>query len=229
MQSTSIDLSSLPEDLVRQLEYTVESYARKHNKLRSWQEVLDHGTDEEILEKAAGEVDKGAPISFARNYETNWKREIVPYNLQEHPRRPVIMRGAVYMCYVNHALSPNSINPNGWLIKVYNRALRMSKKTLVEWDDILEFTESLAAKIADKYAGASYHFWDYTQAPRCGDPDSHIVLMNGRWVFLRTEQYKNVRMFLKVINKTEDLERRMLLLKVARKERAIGIDPGKSR
>ena len=230
MLSSLTDLAALPDDLVRQLENTITDYERKQEKLRSWKEVLDHGTDEEILEKAQGERDKGAPITFARNYPkqefrtmADINREIAPYNMQGHPRRPVIMKGALYQRYIRYSLSEGRSAPNGWLIRVHARVVRMSKKTLVEWDEIMDFTREVAIRLAERHYGVTSHFWDYTR-PRSYEagPDKQLVLMSGRWVGLPYEQYKNVQMFQKVIRKTEKLEDRLALLRAARKERADG-------
>jgi hypothetical protein len=169
---------------------------------------------------AAAECREGTPISFARNYESNWHREIVPFHLQDHPRRPVIMRGALNVCYMNHSFSPNSISPNGWLFEVYKRALRMSKKTLIDWEEILDFTEELARDVAMRHPHTSYHFWQYTKVP--SDNGFVTVLMKGRWVFLDAEQYRNVSMMHKVIRKAEKLADRLTMLKQARKEQPRG-------
>jgi hypothetical protein len=230
MLSSSIDLAALPDDLVRDLERTIEAYDRRKNKLRSWQEVLDHGTDEEIMEKAQEECDKGAPITFARNYSeqssriaADLSREIVPYNMRDHPRRPVIMKGAVEIRYIRYSLSEGRSAPNGWLIRVHERAVRMSKKTLIEWDEIMDFTSKLAARFAERHYGITSHFWDYVRPRRYeARRNEQLVLMSGRWVSLPHEQYKNVQMFQKVIRKTEKLEDRLVLLRAARKERADG-------
>lgn len=230
MLSSLTDLAALPDDLVRDLERTIEAYDRKKNKLRSWQEVLDHGTDEEIMEKAQEECDKGAPITFARNYPRNGSplmtdlaREIVPYDMRSHPRRPVIMKGAVEICYRRFSLSEGRSAPNGWLIRVHERAVRMSKKTLIEWDEIMEFSSALATRLAERHYGVTSHFWDYIRPRRYeARRNEQLVLMSGRWVSLPYEQYKNVQMFQKVIRKTEKLEDRLELLRAARKERADG-------
>jgi len=220
MLSTSIDLTTLPGDLVSKLVSTIDLYERKETKVRSWEEVLDHGTDEEILAMAASECDKDTPISFARNYESNWDREIVPYHLQTHPRRPVIMRGALKVCYMNHSFSARGFSPNGWLFEVYKRALRMSKKTLIDWEEILDFTEELARDVAVRHSHVSYHFWQHVKVP--SDNGFVTVLMQGRWVMLDTEQYRNVAMMHKVIRKAEKLADRLTMLKQAKKERADG-------
>jgi hypothetical protein len=230
MLSSLTDLAALPDDLVRQLENTIEDYERRQNKLRSWREVLDHGTDEEIMEKAQGERDKGAPITFIRNYPRegclvmrDTTREIVPYDMRDHPRRPVIMRGALYQRYMRYSLTPNGVAPNGWLIRVFERALRMSKKTLIEWDEIMDFSSELASRFAGRHYGITSHFWDYIRPRRYeARRGEQLVLMSGRWVSLPHEQYRNVQMFQKVIRKTEKLEDRLALLRAARKERTGG-------
>jgi hypothetical protein len=230
MLSSLTDLAALPDDLVRDLERTIEAYDRKKNKLRSWQEVLDHGTDEEILKKAQEECDKGAPITFARNYPekssrimADLSREIVPYDMRSHPRRPVIMKGAVEIRYIRYSLSEGRSAPNGWLIRVHERAVRMSKKTLIEWQEIVDFSSEVAARLAERHYGITSHFWNYIRPRRYeARRNEQLVLMSGRWVSLPHEQYKNVQMFQKVIRKTEKLEDRLALLRAARKERADG-------
>jgi hypothetical protein len=230
MLSSLTDLAALPDDLVRDLERTIEAYDRKKNKLRSWQEVLDHGTDEEILEKAQEECDKGAPITFARNYSekssrimADLSREIVPYDMRSHPRRPVIMKGAVEIRYIRYSLSEGRSAPNGWLIRVHERAVRMSKKTLIEWQEIVDFSSEVAARLAERHYGITSHFWNYIRPRRYeARRNEQLVLMSGRWVSLPHEQYKNVQMFQKVIRKTQKLEDRLELLRAARKERADG-------
>jgi hypothetical protein len=230
MLSSLTDLAALPDDLVRDLERTIEAYDRKKNKLRSWQEVLDHGTDEEILKKAQEECDKGAPITFARNYSekssritADLSREIVPYDMRSHPRRPVIMKGAVEIRYIRYSLSEGRSAPNGWLIRVHERAVRMSKKTLIEWQEIVDFSSEVAARLAERHYGITSHFWNYIRPRRYeARRNEQLVLMSGRWVSLPHEQYKNVQMFQKVIRKTQKLEDRLELLRAARKERADG-------
>jgi hypothetical protein len=230
MLSSLTDLSALPDDLVRQLENTIANYEYRKNKLHSWREVLDHGTDEEILEKAQSECSEIAPITFARNYPkegcymmADLTREIVPHDMRGHPRRPVIMKGALYQRYRRYSLSTARSAPNGWLIRVHKRAVRMSKKTLTEWDEIIEFNNALAVRLAERHCGVTSHYWRYTSPPLYeAGRGKELVLMRGRWVGLPYEQYKNVQMFQKVIRKTEKLEDRLELLRAARKERADG-------
>lgn len=230
MLSSLTDLAALPDDLVRQLESTIEDYERRNNNLRSWQEVLDHGTDEEILEKAQRECSEIAPITLARNYPmdgcyvmADLAREIVPYNMRSHPRRPVIMKGARYQRYKRYSLSEGRSAPNGWLIRVHARAMRMSKKTLIEWEEISDFTREVALKLAERHYGITSRYWRYTTPPLYeAGLGKELVLMSGRWVGLPHAQYRNVQMFQKIIRKTEKLEDRLELLRAARKERADG-------
>jgi hypothetical protein len=232
MLSSLTDLSALPDDLVRQLESTIADYEYRKNKLHSWQEVLDHGTDEEILEKAQRECSEIAPITLARNYPrddcymmADLAREIVPYNMQGHPRRPVIMKGARYQRYKRYSLSEGRSAPNGWLIRVHARAMRMSKKTLIEWDEIIEFSSALAVRLAERHCGVTSRYWRHTNPPLYeAGRGKELVLMSGRWVGLPHAQYRNVQMFQKIIRKTEKLEDRLELLRAARKERADGKD-----
>jgi hypothetical protein len=231
MPLTSTDFTALPADLVRHLEGIIERHESKQSDLRSWQDLLDNGTDEEIMCKAQKVCGTKAPITFARNYSeviTSYARSIVPSEFYNHPRRPVIMKGALEVAYVKHRLSTGALSPNGYAFAVYNRALRMSKKTLTCKSEISDFVHAIVSKISKKH-NVSYVFQS-TYAPfnlcdsRSGE---RLILMKGRWVFLPYEQFKNVEMFQNIIRKAEKLEDRLALLKVARRRERLAKEQSK--
>jgi len=216
MLSSSIDLATLPADLAATVLATIQEHETKTRKTREWQEVLDHGTEEEIIEKTAGECREGTPLVPVRCYGEEFIpsiREVTPFGFRSHPRRAVVARGAQLVVYNKYSLSPNNVAPNGWNLRLHNRAVRMSKKTLIYRKEIVDFIEALAVK-----SGAP---WDYTVRSFAHDHrDSNVVLMSGKWVNLTDAEYKNVKMFYDIIRKTDKVEERLALLRKARKEQA---------
>jgi hypothetical protein len=214
MLSSSIDLSTLPADLADTVLATIQEHETKARQLREWQEVLDHGTEEEIIAKTARECDNRTPLVPVRCYgdgHIHPMREVTPFGFRSHPRRAVVARGARLVVYNKHSLSPNNVAPNGWNIRLYERAVRMSKKTLIYRDEIVDFVTMLGGK-----AGAP---WDHTVRGLAYDSGSmHRVLMSGKWVNLTDAEYKNVKMFYDIIRKTDKVEERLALLRKARKE-----------
>ena len=68
MLSSSIDLATLPADLAATVLATIQEHETKTRAVREWQEVLDHGTEEEIIDKTAGECDDRTPLVPVRCY-----------------------------------------------------------------------------------------------------------------------------------------------------------------
>lgn len=230
MLSSSIDLASLPPALASQIEDVIANYNEEDNETSTWQRILDYGTDAEIEAHTKRDLFDNAPIVpvstyDGENYPGNDRVSVVvPFAFLSHPRRFVAQRGSQLVRYARYAVGANSLSPNGWLIRVFNRALRMDKRTLVSRKEILGYVESLTLRIAERHYGVTASF--YRRCEPCFD--SHdgtmLVLMSGRWVQLQPDQYKNVEMFQKIIRKADKLEDRLALLRETRKERADGKD-----
>lgn len=226
MQLTSIDLSELPADLAEDIAWTIAKYERKKEKNTSWQHVLDHGTDEEIINKAAGECYTCTPLVLASVYKNDGDRGTLIYNFRMavpfefncHPRRAIVMRGARLIRYARHALS-HGTNPNGWAVKVFERALRMSKKTLLSYSEMYDFMRELARRVASKHPGVTSSFWQRTMPPRIAwlRPDERLALINGKYVTLTDSEYDNVCRLFKIIRKTDKLDERLKLAQESRR------------
>lgn len=225
MQSTSIDLSELPDDLARDIEWTISKYNEKKEQTTSWQYVLDHGTDEEIINKAAGECYTGTPLTLASAYKNDSDlhtvvynfRAAVPFEFRTHPRRPIVMRGARLIRYARYALS-HGTSPNGWATRVFNRALRMSRKTLLSYQEMYDFMRELARRVADKHPDVTSAFWQRTTPPRRWTSlDEHLALINGKYVTLTGSEYVNVKRMFEIIRKTEKMDQRLKLMRESRR------------
>jgi hypothetical protein len=219
MLSSSIDLSTLPDDLAAQIRHTIDGYEARHRSKDSWQWVLDHGTDEDILQKARGECLTNTPLVLAEGYPHPVLpvMEVVPYSFTHHPRRPVAMRGARLVRYYNYSLT-NNVTANGWAVKVFERALRRTKKTLLDPVEILDFCDEVAARVAEKHPTVSHHFWERCEPKRMRfEPAQRMVLMSGKLVGIPYEQFANVERLYNIVRKTEKLEERLRLVRESRR------------
>lgn len=224
MLSSSIDLSSLPDALADQVRFTIDQYEKKHLAETSWPYVLEHGTDEQIMQKAREECLEGAPLVFARDYPQTAAercyhiREVVPYPYTSHPRRPIIMRGARLVRYWKHSFSPGRINPNGWAYEVFLRALRRTKKTLVDPQEINAFIEQLATAVATKHTGLTAHYWQRCQPKQwLYGTDLRLILMNGRLKCVPQDQFVGIERIFNIIRKTDKLEERLRLARESKR------------
>ena len=167
MLSSSIDLSEFPADLAGDITHMINRYERRKEQEAAWQHVLDNGTEAEIMEKVMPDIHPDTPMILACDCPPNDNerysrvREIVPYEFQSHPRRPVAMRGGRLVRYWKYRLSTGSINPNGWAIRVFKRALRMSKVTLLDQREIYDYTDKLVKRIASKHPAVTATFGEY--------------------------------------------------------------------
>lgn len=228
MLSTSIDIASLPPELASQIGDVIAKYYEEEDSFSTWQRILDHGTDEEIEEHTKRDLYKDAPIvpvsTYAgENYPDNDRVSVVvPYAFQSHPRRFVAQRGSKLVRFARHSIGRNNLSPNGWLIRVFKRAVQMDKRTLVSRQEILDYVEGLAQRLAERHHDVTAAFYRGCEPSFTKGDGRQLVLMTGRWVWLDMNQYKNVEMMQKVIRKATKLEDRLALLKQARKERADG-------
>lgn len=224
MLSSSIDLSALPAELASQVISTIDRYEQTHLAKDSWAYVLDHGTDEQIMAKAREECFEGAPLVFARDYPQTAAehcyqiREVVPYRYTDHPRRPIVMRGARLVRYWRHSFSPGRINPNGWAYEVFLRALRRTKKTLVDPQEINDFVDKVAAAVATKHHGLTAHYWQRCQPKQwLYGKDLRLILMNGRLKCVPHDQFVNIERMFNIIRKTDKLEERLRLARESKR------------
>lgn len=224
MLSSSIDLSALPAELANQVINTIDRYEAKYLAKDSWAHVLDHGTDEQIMAKAREECAKNAPLVFARDYPQSTAehcyqiREVVPYGHTTHPRRPIIMRGARLVRYWRHSFSPGRLSPNGWAHQVFIRALRMTKKTLIDPQEINDFVKQVASAVAMKHSGLTYHYWQHCEPKQwLYGKDLRLILMNGRLKCVPHDQFVNIERLFNIIRKTDKLEERLRLARESKR------------
>lgn len=228
MLSNSINLASLPPALASQIEDVIAKYNQEEDTSSTWQRILDYGTDAEIEAHTKRDLYKNAPIVPVSTYDgedypgNDRVSVVVPYRFSDHPRRFVAQRGSAFVRYAKYSWSKDALSPNGWLERVFDRVVRMDKRTLVSRIEILDYVQEVTTRLAQRHNNVSAAFYK-----RCEPCFNHydgtmLVLMSGRWVQLQPDQYKNVEMMQKVIRKAQKLEDRLALLKQARKERADG-------
>lgn len=228
MLSTSIDLASLPPVLASQIEDVIAKYNQGEDEFATWQRILDYGTDAEIEAHTKRDLFKNAPIVPVSTYDgedypgNDRVSLVVPYRFSDHPRRFVAQRGSAFVRYAKYSWSKDTLSPNGWLVRVFERVVRMDKRTLVSRIEILDYVQEVTTRLAQRHNNVSAAFYRSCEPDFSHGDDTHLVLMQGRWVRLKPEEYKNVEMMQKVIRKAQKLEDRLALLKQAKKERADG-------
>jgi len=228
MLSTSIDLASLPPVLASQIEDVIAKYNEGEDQFATWQRILDYGTDAEIEAHTKRDLFKNAPIVPVSTYDgedypgNDRVSLVVPYRFSDHPRRFVAQRGSKLVRYARHSWGKDTLSPNGWLVRVFERIVRMDKRTLTSRDEITAYVIKVTQRISARHRTVTAAFYAGCKPDFNHGDDTHLVLMRGRWVRLKPEEYKNVEMMQKVIRKAQKLEDRLALLKQARKERADG-------
>lgn len=223
MLSSSIELDALPPELATEVKNLIDRYETKHLARDSWRYVLDHGTDEEIMEKARGECIDNAPLIFARDCPPDVGerysriREVLPIEFVSHPRRVVAMRGARLVRYWKYSFSPCA-SPNGWAYRVFLRALRMSKKTLLDHIEIYDFMRDLAVRVAERHHRVDHHYFSRCRPRRTEfGHDQRLVLMSGKLVGVPHSSVTNLERMLNIIRKTDKLDERMRLARESRR------------
>ena len=95
-------------------------------------------------------------------------------------------------------------------MRVFNRALRMTKKTLLDHVEIYDFCQELASRVATNHPTVTYHFWERCTPKQnwCG-PDMRTILMAGGLIGLPHDQFAGIERMFNIIRKTDKLEDRL--------------------
>jgi hypothetical protein len=212
-----IDFDNLTSEEINACARLVDDIRKANIKASRWRDLLDHGTDEDIVTAArdahynpAGEV----PITLANRYirvdpiQEMWG----VHKLGEHPRRPVYLKGSKNVRIYNHKLSSNgSVSPNGWASLVMARAIRMSKATFLEQDEYEDFRGKIQGKLHSRY--------HLTSKFRClsykvrGGYTPNMVLIKGRFHDLTPSEIDNLKVLYSIIKRTDKLDERRAMMK----------------
>lgn len=212
-----IDFDSLTSEEINACARLVDDIRKASDENHRWLNLLDHGTDEDIVTAARAahyDPDGEVPITLANRYirvdriQEMWGL----HKLGEHPRRPVYLKGSKEVRIYNHKLSSNgSVSPNGWASLVMARAIRMSKATFLDRDEYEDFRIKIAAKLRDRYF--------LTKGFRClsyhvrGGFAPNMVLIKGRFHDLTPSEIDNLKALYSIIKKTDKLEDRRAMMK----------------
>ena len=215
----TVDLAALPPMVAARIREAINENARETRRVEMWADAFA-GSDAQLLDFAQTQFFTAAPPvthAYAYSIVHHWQ-EIVPEAFRCDSRRPVIMRGSRGGCYLANSMSGHTVSPNGWAARMFRRALKASRKTLIYRAEIADFINCLAAHVARKNPGTTAHF-----RTSCGLPlgmlnkGETLVLMSGRFVGLPFEQFLNVERLFNIIRKTDKLDKRLDLARASKR------------
>ncbi len=218
-----IDLDALPAEVRRRVEYALQDalQARDHD---AWmRDKCENASDADLI--AAGEKEyPDAPMGLSTWYKSvALAQETVFCRVaQNNKRRPVFLRGSKQVLFRLYSLS-SSANANGWAIEVYWRALRMSRRTFLSFDEFQEWSDSVKHRLYAKYRLTSCFsngigMWASEWNPR-SDTEHAVRIVGGKRVYLPASSHKHLDALAKIVRKTETLERKRELVRAQLMER----------
>ena len=217
-----IDLDALPAEVRWQVECALDSAQRAYNHDAWMRDRCQNTTDAELI--AAGEKEyPEAPMGLSTWYKSvALAQETIFCRVSQTARRPVFMRGSRNVLHRLYSLS-NSANANGWAIEVYWRALRMSRRTFLSFDEFQEWSDNVKACLHRKYRLTSSFcngvgIWARDWNPR-SDEESAVRIVGGKRVYLPASSHKHLDALAKIVRKTETLERKRELVRAQLMER----------
>lgn len=214
MQSAlSIDLSAASTAELSAIQYILEDGKAKREAAQKWADLLDNGTNEEIVAEArkfvGGGIGAKSPIVTADTYDGYlcWRHDILHDTFPQfgsHPRRPVYMLGGRDRLREIHSLTPNGNAPRGLREAAFRRYVKIAKPTILTHSDLEEFEESLS-KRADVSLVRGHEF--QALATQCGH--RFHVTIKGKKAVLTASEFENVCRLYEIIRKTGRIEKRM--------------------
>jgi len=205
-----IDLDALPPEVRRRVEYALSSAQSDYNARQRQKIALQSGSDAELLADAEREYPR-APMGLSTWYKSINRAQWTCYETWQGNRRPVFMRGSKSVLIRMYCNTEGGSSPNGWATAVYWRAVRMSKRTILDYDDFEEFSRAITSKLRDKYHLTSA-FWDSVGIRfawwKIGNysADTCQRLIGGRVVELTRDQLSHIRSLQAIIKKADRLD-----------------------
>lgn len=203
-----IDLSTLPESVLNQ----IESLVQDHNQREKWKRLLDEGTEEDIIDCARKECMANDNIVLASKYKMHEAPRILycPIGFMNHPRRPVAMRGSLAAMIMRRSSSSFTC-ANGLADDILERFISFKKVTAFTQDEFDEVVKPAIEKLRQKFR-TSYHFprrWGgWLPFWSCS------VLIKGKIVMVDEHQRNYLNRLFSIIRKTDVLEERVNLLRL---------------
>lgn len=216
MRSASlIDFTSIDAVTEISVKHFVAQASRVAAREKLRVEVLNKGSDEEIIAAAASECAPNTPITLADRYVS------VPRDFELWPGfscswRPVVMRGSKHGLYwIYGAREPGRRSENVFAENLAERWLRFSKRTIVDTDHLRALADVLHKRIDRSHAidCRARILERQIKILSVGKDRSgnRSILMSGRLIELSQSASDNVVRLAKIVQKTDDLERRARL------------------
>lgn len=210
-QSASlIDISSLPDWAKRAVLDTVERVRSGSTVCARNQSILN--MDERSILAWAEDEYPGVPMGLSSWYSevATWQETALTRSTGLVKTRPVFMRGAKECRVMRNALSLGSSSANGWAALVFWRALKMSRRTFLDYDEFQDFSEQIKAALRRRYrltlafddrTTVSFKDWYFPQSER-----EFIRIVGGRKVFLTPNAVQHITSLHAIVRKAERLD-----------------------
>lgn len=215
--ASTIDLATLPPAVAERVLRELRWATRDVEEREMWKDLCDNGTDEEIIAEGQKYANTQA-VEVADTYGGGEhhifrEQEILYWAVFNHPRRPVLMRGARGVRVARYAKSTSG-SPNGWAERIAERAIRMKKLNAFDGESFDEQTRELLDALGQRYC-LSYHFTVYEKPPYRGGrysplwrDEACLARVSGKPVWLNGSERKNIQALQKIIAKFDKLEDR---------------------
>lgn len=208
----------LSENAMAQVAQFAERLAAEEAHFRAMAELLDGGTDDEIIAFAEAQT-RLVTVTLASTYRDkrpdDWKRELhcVPSQLRGHPRRPVMMRGAKDRMVVIHR-AVGQVSDNGYAAVVIARYLRSRRFTSFDHSEINRALYDLRDRLGGKYNLCSRG----ECVPYITAHTPFRAFVSGQSRDFTDHQFNYLKKLHLIIRKTERLDRQSALLTKERVE-----------
>lgn len=213
----SASLTDLDPEQVLQVARIIEGMRRQKSREQRCRDLVESGSDAEIIQAAEADCEAGTPITLADRYDGGGyilrNQEVWFHEVGAHPRRPVIMRGAKWVRIAAYGKS-HHLCANGWAEAVAERAIRLLRTTILSNEEM----EAVAAPIEDALR-QRYRLTSRFAAPGVYVGDGGYVFVGGKRANLTASELSNVRALRSIIRKTDKLSERLNLAREHMRDR----------
>jgi hypothetical protein len=208
MQSHSlIDLSLLTYEQAVNMQIAYDNFLRLNKEIASV--CHEEMSDEDIINHARNRVfppgSRNVGVTLATSYKSVSYYQELKIPGFDGARRPVLMRGSrMYLIWKNR-LSDSSVSPNGWAIKVFWRAIRMSRLSFFDADAFDKFAFRIKYRLHSKYNLTSTFTWECDVAKEIRNQE--IAIIGGKIKFINPSERTHLIALYQIVKKIDRLDR----------------------
>lgn len=203
-----IDLATLPASVLSQIDSLVQEHARREE----WRNLLDNGTEQQIIERERRECMHADSLILANAYKPHETPRIhyCPIGFLDHPRRPVAMRGSIVAMVMRYSASSFTC-ANGLADQILERFIRFKKVTAFSQEEFDEIVQPAIEKLRTKFRTSRHFPYRWGGWLACW---RYSIIIKGRVVMVDEHQRTYLNRLMGIIRKTNVLEERVRLLRL---------------